>query len=50
MLRELLEVVDGALRALDAGEIDAARAALWALAETLRSHVTPRTNMAFERS
>jgi len=50
MLAELLQVVDGAVRALDAGEIDTARAPLLALAETVRPHVTPRTNMAFERS
>jgi hypothetical protein len=49
MLAELLEVVDGALRALDTGQIDTARAGLRALAETVRPHVTPRTNMAFER-
>ena len=36
MLTEVLEVVDGALRALDAGEIDIARARLLALAETVR--------------
>lgn len=37
MLAELLEVVDGALRALDADEIDIARARLLALAETVRA-------------
>jgi hypothetical protein len=45
MLAELLEVVDGALRALDADEIDIARARLLALAETVRAtcHARERT-------
>jgi hypothetical protein len=47
---ELLEIVDAAITALDAGEIDIARAQLLAFAETVRPHVTPRSNMAFERS
>ena len=44
---DLLPAIEATIAALDAGEIEAARAGLHALAAALRPHVTSGANKAF---
>ncbi len=46
---ELIDLVDAAIVALDAGETEVARAQLQALAEAVRPWGTPLGKMAFDR-